>query len=180
MKNRVYLIFATLLALAAAVLPASAQQVKWSAETEKLADDLYRVVVTADIDKGWHMYDLGPYESEPNPTVIIFWVYGGEVDGPGEALTAAHRYFDEVYGCEIGTYEGKAQFAQRVRLPEGSDGATVTVSAEWMVCNDESCMPPDYTTFMVTIGAAAQAAASAVTPATVAPVKDAAGSGMCN
>ncbi len=174
MKTIRLLIFAAVLAVVGTIVPAAAQQVKWSAEAEQQADGAYRVVVTADIERGWHMYDLGPYESGPNPTVITVTAEDADIEGTVEALTAAHRYFDELYGCEIGTYEGRAQFAQTVRLAEGSDGATVTVSAEWMVCNDESCMPPDDTTLTVTIGTAAPAAE--VSPA-AAPVKDAAGSG---
>ena len=152
---------------------ASAQQVKWSAETEKLADGLYRVVVTADIEKGWHMYDLGPYESGPNPTVISFSADGAETDGEMEVLTAPHRFYDEIYGCEIGTYEGKAQFAQRFRVAAGRDSAVAKINVEWMVCDDESCMPPDE----AELTAELSTAAVAETPAAVAPVKDAAGSG---
>ncbi len=177
MKTIRLLIFAAVLAAVGTIVPAAAQQVKWSAEAEQQADGAYRVVVTADVERGWHMYDLGPYESGPNPTVITFSAEGAGIEGTVEALTAAHRYFDEVYGCEIGTYEGRAQFAQTVRLAEGSDGATVTVSAEWMVCNDESCMPPDDTTLTVIIGTAAPAAPAAEVSSAAAPVKDAAGSG---
>ena len=183
MKNIRLSVVLFLLAAVSFAVPASAHQVKWSAETEKLADDLYRVVVTADIDKGWHMYDLGPYESGPNPTVIAFSAEGAAADGKMEVLTAPHRYHDDVYGCEIGTYEGQAKFAQNFRLTAGNESAKVKINVEWMVCDDESCMPPDDAELTVEIGAAAAAEEPAVetvaadTKAAVAPVKDAAGSG---
>ena len=60
-KRVISCIFILLLAAVAFAVPASAQQVKWSAEAGQTGDGVYRVVLTADIEKGWHMYDLGPY-----------------------------------------------------------------------------------------------------------------------
>ena len=61
MKNIRLSVVLFLLAAVSFAVPASAQQVMWSAEAGQTGDGVYRVVLTADIAKGWHMYDLGPY-----------------------------------------------------------------------------------------------------------------------
>ena len=47
-----------------AALPSWAQlePVKWSTSVDELETGLYRIVFTATVDAGWHIYDLGPYE----------------------------------------------------------------------------------------------------------------------
>jgi len=137
---------------------AAAQEnpVKWSAAAEHTGGADYRIVVTAAIDKGWHMYDLGPYEIPSMATVLTFTPdSGAAIEGKVEMLTAPHRYYDDIYMTEIGIFENRAVFAQKVRLRAGE--AVVTVKAEWMVCNDESCMPPDELELSVALKAAAPA-----------------------
>ena len=56
-----------------------------------------------------------------------------------EQLTAPHRYYDDIYEMEIGTFEGTARFAQNILLTEPE--ATVKATVEWMICDDSSCMP---------------------------------------
>lgn len=160
-----------------------AQSVKWSSTVEPLEGDSYRIVLEAAIPVPYHMYDMGPYEGGPNATVITFTPSEGMVlEGEVEQLTAPHRYFDKTYGMEIGTFEGKAQFAQRVRLTAAQ--ASVTAAIEWMICDDTSCLPPDDTELTIAVPEGAAPAAEATPAAEIAPAsaaapaaKDAAGSG---
>ena len=173
-----------LLPVLAALTAATAfgQKVAWTGTAEPLENNEYRIVIEAAIPAPYHMYDMGPYEGGPNATSITFApAEGVEFEGGVEPLTAPHRYFDEMFQMEIGTYEGRAQFAQRVRLT--AEQASVTASIEWMICDDKSCMPPEDTelTIAVPAGAAPTAPAAEVAPApeTAAPAaaKDVAGSG---
>ena len=172
-----------LLPVLAALTAATAfgQKVAWTGAAEPLENNEYRIVIEAAIPAPYHMYDMGPYEGGPNATAITFApAEGVEFKGGVEPLTTPHRYFDEMFQMEIGTYEGKAQFAQRVRLsvPQAEVKATI----EWMICDDKSCMPPEDTE--LTIAIPAGTAASTAPAAEVAPApestpaaKDAAGSG---
>ena len=157
------------------------QKVAWTGAAEPLENNEYRIVIEAAIPAPYHMYDMGPYDGGPNATSITFApAEGVEFKGGVEPLTTPHRYFDEMFQMEIGTYEGRAQFAQRVRLsvPQAEVKATI----EWMICDDKSCMPPEDTE--LTIAIPAGTAASTAPAAEVAPApesapaaKDAAGSG---
>ena len=194
-------LFLTLMAVVAAAA-ASAQSVVWSSSVEPLGGDSYRIVLEAAIPASYHMYDMGPYElGGPNATVVkVEPGTGMALDGKVELLSKAHRYYDDIYMMEIGTLEGTARFAQKVKLT--APKATAKVQLEWMICDDTSCMPPADEELTVEVTAApgsAAASAPAVTEAgdtepesvaatpvsapagetisEAAPVKDAAGSG---
>ncbi len=161
---------------------ASAQGVTWKSKVEPIEGNAYRVVLEATVPSGYHMYDLGPYEGGgPNPTVITFTPGEGvTLDGEVEPLDAPHRYFDQTYGMEIGTYEGTARFAQKVLLQ--ADQGAVTAQLEWMICDDTSCMPPEDLEMQIGIpeGAAVAPAQDAQIDAAAAEApatKDAAGKG---
>lgn len=189
MMKKLTRLFLLAAALGAAV-GAKGQNVAWSHSVEQLGNDSYRILLEAAIPEGYHMYDMGPYESDgPNATTITFSPgEGASLLGGVELLTTPHRYYDDIYETEIGTLEGKARFSQRVQL--SAPAATLEANLEWMICNDMSCMPPDDLSLTITVPAGATAPAvtasnePAVTPApataaadTTAPVKDAAGGG---
>ncbi len=167
---------------------ATAQTATWTHRVEPRGEGLYRILLEASIPDRYHMYDMGPYVTDgPNATTIVFTPGEGvTLEGGVQMLTAPHRYHDEMFDMEIGTFEGSASFAQDVRLTgaQGSVGATL----EWMLCDDRSCTPPDDLQLTIRIPAdpAPAAGTAAVTdgeddttePAadTSAPAKDTAGS----
>ena len=95
-----------------------------------------------------------------------------------EQLTAPHRYYDDIYEMEIGTFEGTARFAQNILLTEPE--ATVKATVEWMICDDSSCMPLTDEELTITVegtpaSAAAIEAAGAQTETPAVETKDAVG-----
>lgn len=190
--NRLLRILLLSLAALLTAVGVQAQQVAWTGSVEHLEGNDYRILLEAAIPSGYHMYDMGPYEGGPNATAFSFTAEGAALEGATEQLTTPERHFEASFGMEIGTFAGKARFAQRVRLT--GDEATVAVDIEWMICDDTTCMPPEDIRLTLRIpdeGAAAsatdasdaeapQAGAAAEQPAaTAAPAatKDAAGSG---
>ena len=176
------------LATVLSAFTASAQSVTWKSSVEPLDGDIYRIVFEASIPTPYHMYDMGPYEGGPNATTIVITPGEGmTLDGGVEQLTSPERHYDEMFSMEIGTFSGKAQFAQRVRLT--AEQATAKAQIEWMICDDTSCMPPDDTELTITVPAGAKAEsvpAAEIKPALPAApdaeiaapaTKDAAGSG---
>ena len=167
--------------LLSALFTAQAQQnVEWKSEVESLGDGNYRIVLTAAIPERFHMYDMGPYdEMGPNATVTAFAPESGaRLTGEVEQLTAPHRYYDDIYEMEIGTFEGTARFAQNILLTEPE--ATVKATVEWMICDDSSCMPLTDEELTITVegtpaSAAAIEAAGAQTETPAVETKDAVG-----
>ena len=183
-----YKLIRSLLPVVAALLAATAgaQNADWKSTVEHLKGDAYRIVLEASIPAPYHMYDMGPYEDGPNATTIVFTPGEGvTLEGDVEQLTQPDRHYDKTFEMEIGTFAGKALFAQRVKLtvPESS----VKAQIEWMLCDDTSCMPPDDTELTIAIPAGSTPGSAAATApaepekapaAEVAPAqKDAAGGG---
>ena len=155
-------LFAALFAAASA----AGQNVTWTGTAERLDDNAYRIVLEAAIPAGYHMYDMGPYDGGPNATTITFTPNEDvTLEGGVEQLDTPHRYFDELFGMEIGTFSGKARFAQRVKL--AAPQAALKAQIEWMICDDTSCMPPDDTELTIAVpegSAAGEGAAPASRP----------------
>ena len=166
------------IALALAVLPAAAQVenvVKWTNSVNDNGDGKYTLVLTADINDGWHIYDLQNYEGGPNPTTIRFVAgEGAELDGAMRQLSSPVKIYDDIFGMEIGYFEKKAVFEQDVRL--SAQSATVKVEIEYMACNDQNCIPPTEEEITFSIGEGQASAPDTTGTVSEAP-KDAAGGG---
>lgn len=172
MKNLFYRLFTSLVAIFL-VQAVSAQTVDWKMEAGEIEDGRYRVVLTAQIPDGYHMYDLGPYVGGPTATSILFTVEGGETEGELKALTESHKAYDDIFMMDIGTYETQAEFEQWIRL-EG-ESARLTAQLEWQICNDTGCIPGD-DELSITLGQAEEVA-PAPSEEVAAATKDAAGGG---
>lgn len=136
-------------------------KVRWTTSVEHEKENIYRVLFTAEIDEGWHMYDLGPYEDGPNQTEFVFEPASG-IELLGDILPhdRPSRSYDELFGMEIGYYDAKAVFEQKLKL--AGDRGILKGTVDWMVCSDTSCLPPEDMEFEVEIKAADGYAASAV------------------
>ena len=162
-------IFRTIKAIAVSILllpgmfsAASAQDkvVSWKADAKNIGEDLYRIEIEATIEKGWHIYDLDP-ACPAMPTSFTFsYGEGAQPEGSLKQHQEPTRVFDEIYGEEIGYFEGKAIFTQDVRL--SAQGASVEMFLEYMACNDMNCLPPADTTITFTLGAESAAVPVAV------------------
>lgn len=140
----------------------SAQSVGWKSSVEHLEGDTYRIVFEASIPAPYHMYDMGPYEGGPNATTIALTPGEGvTLEGGVEQLSTPERHYDKTFEMEIGTFSGKALFAQRVKLAVAK--ATVKAELEWMICDDTSCMPPEDKEMTIELTAQAGTAAAANT-----------------
>ena len=162
-------LFLTLICLVPmSVLAQTEGTVKWSHSVSEKGDGIYTLQIKAQMEKGWHIYDLGPYEFitatsfkfEPSATATL--------NGNLRVLTKAIRHMDDTFGIELGYYENEAIFEQDFKV-EGK-GGSVKVVGEYMACNDTNCTPPAEEEFSATFGEASGATE-------VKEIKDAAGSG---
>jgi len=127
--------------------------VSWQISTKQINETEYQILFDAKIQYGWHLYDIGPYiEGEgPNATAFSFELPANAVLIDSiEMIDKPIRKMDEMFGIEIGYFEHKAQFGQKIRISGGS--ATIKANVEWMVCDDRQCLPPADEVFTVTVG----------------------------
>lgn len=154
MKNFFALFISLLFSAVAMAQPAS--PVKWSASAVESDGDIYEVQLTADIDQGWHIYDFGPYAEDLFIATTEISIDGAEKVGSITPSKEPHRAYDDVYETEIGTWEGKVVFVQKVKA--AAEPTTLAISVYYGACNDQSCLPPASEDLTVKIGAAKGAA----------------------
>ncbi len=124
--------------------------VKWTFEAVKKADKQYDITFTATIDAPWHIYSQfvkkGPVPTavqiKKNPLV--------QLKGSVKEIGSLEKKFDKNFGAEIAYFSKKVQFVQSVTLKVASK-TKLTGEIEYMVCNDERCLPPTKVPFEVTI-----------------------------
>lgn len=124
--------------------------VKWSFSSEKINDKESNLVITAKIEKGWHVYSQFIKEGGPIPTSFKFapsadYKLTGRVSESPKALSAYDKNFD----MQIAWHKDQVVFKQRVSLnvPE----TTISGTLEFMVCNDERCLPPSEVEFKIPV-----------------------------
>ncbi|KQC28696.1 protein-disulfide reductase DsbD family protein [Flagellimonas eckloniae] len=118
--------------------------VKWSTSVEKVSDNEYDIIATATIDAGWHLYSQNVPEGGPIPTSFSFQDSENYelVDEMKEA--EGHIIDDPVFGMRIKFFEDKTAFRQRIKVLDTI--YTIEGEVEYMVCDDEKCLPPNYVT----------------------------------
>ncbi len=124
--------------------------VKWTFEAVKKADKQYDITFTANVDAPWHIYSQfvkkGPVPTsvqiKKNPLV--------QIKGGVKEIGKIEKKFDKNFGAEIAYFSNKVQFVQSVTLKVASK-TKLTGEIEYMVCNDERCLPPTKVPFEVTI-----------------------------
>lgn len=137
--------------ISAVSLAQSSKEVKWSFSSKKIADKTYEVVLTAVVNGNWHIYSQNVGVDGPIPTAFTFTknpllAFDGAVKENGKLI----KKNEEVWGGEVRYYENKVEFVQRVKIKGGKTNLAGKV--EYMVCNDEKCLPPAETSFSVAIG----------------------------
>ncbi len=135
--------------------------VDWHFSKEKIADNTYDLHLTASMDPGWYIYgtDLAP--GGPIPTTIRFdespeYALIGELTTP-----AAEVKYDPNFEMDIPMYGGSVRFTQRVRVLSGAP-VQVTGELEYMSCDDQRCLPPDFMGFSFSLEGTGDAADVAV------------------
>ena len=111
-KNLMFAVIAVMSSLVSVAQPL--EPVQWSTSVESMGDSQYKISFKASVDADWHIYDLGPYEvGGPMATTFTFEENPAvELVGAVEASAKAIREQNEVYGMEIGYYEGEVVFSQ--------------------------------------------------------------------
>ncbi len=117
------------------------EPVTWSTNVIALSENEYELQATASIEKGWHLYSQNVPKNGPIPTLFVF-----KSSTDYELLGAVeeeegHVVDDPVFRLRITYFEEEATFKQRIRVNKSLD--EFTASVEFMVCDDERCLPPN-------------------------------------
>ena len=118
------------------------EPVKWKFELKNTGPKTAEVVMTASIEEGWHLYTMDIPENGPIPTRFSFETLNGvKLIGKVVAKSKHKEVYDQSFSMNLGWYADKAVFVQKLSF---DDAAKIKIkgNVEFMVCNDESCLPP--------------------------------------
>lgn len=106
------------------------EPVKWDAQISQDGKNA-EITLTATIDDTWHIYGLEETDKGPIATKIDFnKLIGAELDGELEIKTEAHTIFDNMFECEITSFEKTAVFAQKIKITDENWGVGVAASGQ--------------------------------------------------
>lgn len=149
MKSTLLSLFVLMISVAA--FAQSNKEVKWSFSAKKIADKTYEVHLTATVNGDWHIYAQQVGVDGPIPTSFSFAKNPLiALDGKVKEIGKLIKKNEEVWGGEVRYYEKSVDFVQVVKIKGGK--TNVAGKVEYMVCNEEKCLPPAETTFSVAIG----------------------------
>ena len=130
----------------------SAKQVTWSFATKKIADKKYELKITATLNGNFHLYSQNAGIEGPVPTTITFtpnplFTLVGKATEIGKKITKV----EEAWGGKVNYFENSVTFVQIVQAKTKAK-SSINGKIEFMVCNDEVCLPPSETPFKIPIG----------------------------
>jgi len=112
--------------------------VVWSTSVEQNEEDETVLIATATIEEGWHLYSQHVEDGGPIPTTFFYpedlKLKGETSEGEGKVVQ------DATFEMQLKYFGTKADFKQVVELKQGLN--KINASVEFMVCNDEMCLPP--------------------------------------
>jgi thiol:disulfide interchange protein len=116
--------------------------VKWKHDYSIVKENIVELRFTANIEKNWHMYGVNMPADGPVPTSITleknstFELLGGIVE-----ISKPEKKFDPNFNMDIYLHSNKAVFVHKVKLK--AEGKTqIKATVEYMVCDDQKCLPP--------------------------------------
>lgn len=125
--------------------------VAWTATSKKIGDKTYEVRLTANMQKGWHIYSQTTPEGGPIPTNISFTKNPLLViKGNTKEIGKLEQHNEPLFGVDVKQFSNKVDFVQVVNL-KANVKTSVDMSVEFMVCNDKQCLPPATKKFTVAL-----------------------------
>lgn len=146
-----HLLFSLIFILTSNLLTAQETPVKWSFAAEKVSEQEYDLVITANIETGWSVYSQY-LESDEGPIKTKFeFQPSGNLQLIGQTAESGHKKesYDELFGMNLIKYSKKAQFTQRVKVTNSSE--PVSGFLTYMSCDDTSCLPPTDVDFSISL-----------------------------
>ena len=125
--------------------------VAWDFKIDSISDKEYKVLLSAKIDKGWHLYSqVLPSDEGPLPTLFVFdetegVKLKGKVEENGEMITD----YDPNFEMDLNYFKDEVTFEQLVEVDENI--AAIKGSLEYMVCDERMCLPPELVEFSIDI-----------------------------
>lgn len=123
--------------------------VSWTYTAQKKSGNTYDVIITATLPKPWHIYSIKSPKGAGMPTNILFKKNPLiSLLGPIKEKGKLESEYDENFDMTVKYYSNKVEFIQTVVL-KGKAKTNISGSIEYMICDDERCLPPATKSFEI-------------------------------
>ena len=130
--------------------------VKFKYNINALANNEYEAVLTATIDKNWHIYSQDLPEDSGIPTEMKLSAKEGiNLIGKVQEIGKKHDEFSEAFGAQIVYYSDKVLFKQKFKLKNNANPANIIAEITYQTCDDRVCLAPNTLEFQQKITPAA-------------------------
>lgn len=102
--------------------------------------DIATILFECEIENGWHIYSTDNNEMVVSATFTGEELTGCELLSTLKAGEGEKNKHDNMLGCEVRYYEGRASFAQQVKIT--AKHYSIKGYLQYGACNDMSCLPP--------------------------------------
>jgi len=132
--------------------PQSNKQVQWTYNAKKVGDKKYEVHMIATINGDYHLYAQDVGGDGPIPTSFTFTKNPVlQLEGKVKEMGKTIKKFESAWNHDVRYYEKTVDFVQVVKL-KGNAKTNLAGKVEFMVCNDQKCLPPADVEIKINIG----------------------------
>ncbi len=126
------------------------QPVTWSYAAKKINQNEAVVYIKASIQEGWHLYSQNIKPGGPVATAFTFtpaktYSLLGKVKEPKAIVKE-----EKVFNMAVAYFENSAIFQQKIKL-NSKNPFVVKGKVEYMVCDDNQCLPTTEVEFSITV-----------------------------
>lgn len=147
--KKTILIFALLFCGSIGAFAQLENPVTWSYAAKKISKTEAIVYLKATIEEGWHVYSQNIKPGGPNKTTLTF-APSKDFTLVGKTIEPAPiTMYEKVFKMNVAYFEKQVVFQQKIKLNKAA--TTVKGTAEFMVCNDKSCLPPSEVSFSILV-----------------------------
>ena len=117
--------------------------VKFQLKINELKNNEYEAVLTANLEKNWHIYSKDIPEDSGIPTEMR--VSGKNIELIGKVTEAGKKEdeFSEAFGVRIVYYSNSVAFKQKFKLKNPARPSNVIAEITYQTCDDRVCLAPN-------------------------------------
>lgn len=142
MKTNKLLLLITLFIISFQLSAQMVEPIKWSFDSKQNGNEV-ELTFKANIEKGWHLYDVQLPEGGPIPTSFHYTDSTMfEFDGGITSIPESEEHFDESFQINLRYFSKQVEIKQKLKLTTNKP-TEIKGYVEYMGCNDESCLPPN-------------------------------------
>ena len=113
---------------------------QWNMQVKKLSENEFELTYNAAIKKGFNIYSF--FQEEGGPIPVAFYYDEENTEVLGETIEASPKKeagYDKLFDMDVIKLKESARFVQRIKVKDPSK--PMDAALDYMVCDDEACVP---------------------------------------